>query len=447
MLSIPLLLLSTSPQESRGAPTETAPVGTAEPIFSGPQPGERVLPFQVLQVTGEQAAREFDPTADAGTSPQLYFFFPADVNRVIARALVNVGAIAGAGSKAGLRSYFIGLSDDLLAADQRLRDVWTSLRPPVAALLSKDGIEGPGSWGLNKKCYSTFVVVRGGRVLYNRAALSPGPGDFEELRNELSKLLGVSLDVDLDSLNAMGGGMGGRGGREGAMAGGRDEGARRPAKDAQRARVEEDLAAIAAAIERFRAVRGELPVNLDALLARGPDGAPFLPNVKALPKDPWGREYRYRPQGAKGTFEVSSLGADGAAGGEGRDADLVVKGGAASARADTPESRRSKIDADLDLLCQAVETYRMRYGGVLPESLSLLTATTRGAEPILRSLPKDPWGRDYSIEALGDARGFRIGTRGADGEPGGEGEAADVHRDGPRMEPKPASRPSSPGGR
>ncbi len=41
-----------------------------------------------------------------------------------------------------------------------------------------------------------------------------------------------------------------------------------------------------------------------------------------LPKDPWGRNYSYRKPGQKGPFDIQTLGADGAAGGEGEDSDL-----------------------------------------------------------------------------------------------------------------------------
>lgn len=46
--------------------------------------------------------------------------------------------------------------------------------------------------------------------------------------------------------------------------------------------------------------------------------------AKAVPKDPWGREYVYSVPGPDGMpFGISSLGRDGAAGGEGENADIV----------------------------------------------------------------------------------------------------------------------------
>ncbi len=44
--------------------------------------------------------------------------------------------------------------------------------------------------------------------------------------------------------------------------------------------------------------------------------------IKKLNKDPWGNEYRYLYPGSNGEFDVFSLGADAAAGGEGEAADI-----------------------------------------------------------------------------------------------------------------------------
>lgn len=44
--------------------------------------------------------------------------------------------------------------------------------------------------------------------------------------------------------------------------------------------------------------------------------------IKKLNKDPWGNEYRYLYPGSNGEFDVFSLGADAAAGGDGEAADI-----------------------------------------------------------------------------------------------------------------------------
>lgn len=65
--------------------------------------------------------------------------------------------------------------------------------------------------------------------------------------------------------------------------------------------------------------------GLQALVAR-PTASPVPPNWKPylekLPNDPWGRPYQFVNPGVKGEVDVFSYGADGQAGGEGKDSDV-----------------------------------------------------------------------------------------------------------------------------
>jgi general secretion pathway protein G len=61
-------------------------------------------------------------------------------------------------------------------------------------------------------------------------------------------------------------------------------------------------------------------------LVRKPTAGAIPPNWKPyldkLPSDPWGRPYQYVSPGVKGEIDVFSFGADGQAGGEGKDAEI-----------------------------------------------------------------------------------------------------------------------------
>jgi general secretion pathway protein G len=65
--------------------------------------------------------------------------------------------------------------------------------------------------------------------------------------------------------------------------------------------------------------------GLQALLTK-PTTAPVPPNWKSyldqLPNDPWGKAYIFLNPGIKGEVDVMSFGADGQAGGEGKNADI-----------------------------------------------------------------------------------------------------------------------------
>lgn len=82
------------------------------------------------------------------------------------------------------------------------------------------------------------------------------------------------------------------------------------------------------ALELFKLDVGRFPTKeegLDALnkkpaTANGWQG-PYLKGT-GIPADPWGHPYRYANPGPNGGIEILSLGADGAPGGEGENADI-----------------------------------------------------------------------------------------------------------------------------
>jgi general secretion pathway protein G len=92
----------------------------------------------------------------------------------------------------------------------------------------------------------------------------------------------------------------------------------------------QDIASLMQALKLYRLDNQRYPSTeqgLQALVVR-PTSAPPAPNWKAggyverLPNDPWGNPYQYLNPGVRGELDVFSLGADGAPGGEGNDADI-----------------------------------------------------------------------------------------------------------------------------
>ena len=83
------------------------------------------------------------------------------------------------------------------------------------------------------------------------------------------------------------------------------------------------------ALDAFRLEVGRYPTSaegLSALIAQ-PSGlsrwnGPYL-KKSVIPKDPWGRDYLYRSPGQNGAYDLYSLGADNAEGGEGENQDVV----------------------------------------------------------------------------------------------------------------------------
>lgn len=81
-------------------------------------------------------------------------------------------------------------------------------------------------------------------------------------------------------------------------------------------KAQQDIRAIEAALNLYRLDNFRYPStdeNLDILVPK------YLDRV---PEDPWGNSYLYLSPGEQGDFDIFSLGADGAEGGEGVDADV-----------------------------------------------------------------------------------------------------------------------------
>lgn len=83
-----------------------------------------------------------------------------------------------------------------------------------------------------------------------------------------------------------------------------------------------DIATLGQAMEMYRLDNMRYPPSLDALAQPRPGGGSGG-YVRNLPKDPWGRPYQLDVPGQGGSpFEIVSLGADGAPGGDTDNADI-----------------------------------------------------------------------------------------------------------------------------
>jgi general secretion pathway protein G len=89
------------------------------------------------------------------------------------------------------------------------------------------------------------------------------------------------------------------------------------------------IADLGAALDLYRLEVGRYPTTeegLQALIEAPPDAnrwsGPYL-KKNVIPKDPWNNDYQYRSPGDYGAFDLYTLGADNAEGGEGEDQDIV----------------------------------------------------------------------------------------------------------------------------
>ena len=100
------------------------------------------------------------------------------------------------------------------------------------------------------------------------------------------------------------------------------------ADDARVMAAKTDVNNLMQALKLYKLDNQRLPTaeqGLQALITKptsGPIPANWKPYLEKLPNDPWSRPYQYLNPGIKGEVDVMSLGADGQAGGEGKNADI-----------------------------------------------------------------------------------------------------------------------------
>lgn len=104
-------------------------------------------------------------------------------------------------------------------------------------------------------------------------------------------------------------------------------------EEARRIKARVDIQSLETAVKLYNLDNGDYPTTEQGLQALiEPPATGTLPKnwreggyleKGKLPVDPWGNEYIYLSPGSHGDFDIISYGADGEAGGEGKDADVV----------------------------------------------------------------------------------------------------------------------------
>lgn len=96
------------------------------------------------------------------------------------------------------------------------------------------------------------------------------------------------------------------------------------------------------------------------------------------------------------------------------------------------DANRKSAAIQLEKISNAIELYRLETG-TYPDALQDLVQKPQGLErwngPYVRKLSqlKDPWGNELVIRRPGEYGEFDLISYGGDGQPGGEGDAADIN--------------------
>lgn len=165
-----------------------------EDIFSGPQAGEPTPPFRVLDVSGPTAGKEVDYVKDWQGAPTVICFIHT-LTRPGAQLMRRLDEY-GNNNKSTLRTLFVSLTADLQATERQLPHAVKALNLKCPAVISLDGAEGPGAYGLNKEVLITVIAARDNKVVGNWAIVSPNETDFPRLLPVLDKLAEPALDTE-----------------------------------------------------------------------------------------------------------------------------------------------------------------------------------------------------------------------------------------------------------
>ena len=185
--------------------------GVQNPIFSGPQPGEKLVSFQAVGFVGELEEQMLDPIAMANNLPQLIVF--QDDGGASIRGLYDLsGSLSSIDlqSDVDLHVSLILLSDDPVAFEPYSRIFPTLLKNGIDVIaFSKEGREGPGAYGLDRTVSQTFVLAKDGKVVHNFVLPQGGVYADPHVLGGIADIIGEKRETVQDWLN-----QGTTGGRE-----------------------------------------------------------------------------------------------------------------------------------------------------------------------------------------------------------------------------------------
>ncbi len=171
-----------------------------EEVFSGPQPGERVPPLTVRNVF-EDPAVDFDPVANAKNGPLLLVFVHKRERPAfgLANTLLRYSLTR---KKDGLDSAAVFLTGDLTETSNWMRQIRNYFPPGATVAFSPEGIEGPGSFGLNRDVTMTVLVSKEQKVTANFALVQPSlQADGPKIAKAIVDVLGGGDVPDLSKFS------------------------------------------------------------------------------------------------------------------------------------------------------------------------------------------------------------------------------------------------------
>lgn len=166
----------------------TLPLSAADPVFSGPQPGEATTAFKSVDIIGGDAGKERDVITLNNGAPTVLVF----VHGIERSMLPLMRAVDDYGDKLKdrLKTEFVFLAAERVEGMERYAPALNSIKLKGRPTLSIDGAEGPGNYGLNKECLMTIIAAKENKTQASFALVQPGIADAERVIGAIAKMIG-----------------------------------------------------------------------------------------------------------------------------------------------------------------------------------------------------------------------------------------------------------------
>lgn len=159
-------------------------------IFSGPQVGEKLVPFTLQGALHDDAGKRFDLVARADGGP-ICLIFVHEVTRPSIGLTRLVMKYAAQREPDGLISGVVFLTDDMTATANWMRRASHALPQGVPVGISPAGVEGPGAYGLNRNVTLTVLIADEHRVRANFALIQPSiQADGPKILRQIVEVMG-----------------------------------------------------------------------------------------------------------------------------------------------------------------------------------------------------------------------------------------------------------------
>lgn len=157
-------------------------------IFSGPQVGEELAPFEFVGAFDDQAGKRFDPIAQTEGKPVVIVFVHQANRPSIAMTRMLMTYIGDRPEK-NVEGFVVWLTADPTQAENDLKRMRHALPPKTMIGIYPDGVEGPGTYGLNRQVTLTVLIGKENKVTANYALVQPS------IQVDLPKIMQSIVDM------------------------------------------------------------------------------------------------------------------------------------------------------------------------------------------------------------------------------------------------------------